>query len=627
MNSYDLRDEVLSRTDIVDVVGEVVHLKKRGANFIGLCPFHNEKTPSFTVSQEKQIFKCFGCGKSGNVFTFMQEVNAMSFKEVLFALADKLGIPYENVSPQQSREYDKKEFALKALDFASSYYNSLLLDEEGENARKYLHARGYTDEIIEKFQLGYSSTKWSGLTDYLQSINLGKSALEDAGLISSKTDSDRFWDRFRGRLMFPIKNQIGKVIGFGARDLSGKKDEAKYLNSPQTIIYDKSTAVYGIFNAKNDIRTKEYAIICEGYADVISLHLAGFTNAVASCGTALTKGQLINIQRYTKKIYISYDSDAAGINATAKALEIALPMGFDVQIIKLPSGEDPDSIIQKGGAQVYSKFLSNALGFVDFLFQLASENSKLNTPAEKSIFIKDCLRLIYSIPDNLQHDFYISRLASLMSLSENQIRNIYKRKDNIVDELQREEDKTAKFENTQEFEEQSEAMELLREENLLFEQIIEDRKSYYYCKNNLGLTSNFFFTDVAKKIFDMLEIIYEKYTNFAHLFDSECEELDKDALAFIIDKNFKQAPTSQKWKDFGASEIVINKEKIINDCLLSIELHKLDVQIELFKNEANAIDETAKLMMINDLIHEKIKFKEAVSNNKIEYLIEKYKNK
>lgn len=627
--SNNLRDEVLSRTDIVDIIGEVVRLRKRGENFIGLCPFHNEKTPSFTVSPDKQIYKCFGCGKAGNVLTFAQEVNGFSFKEALYFLADKAGISYNENTYEHNREYDKKDIAYKALDYSASFYNSLLNDTEGEVAKRYLYSRSYTDETIEKFQLGYSSQEWNKLSEYLLSLNISKEALEDAGLISTKENSNRFWDRFRGRLMFPIKNQIGKVIGFGARDLSGAKDTAKYLNSPQSIVYDKSTAIYGIFNAKNNIRSLGYAILCEGYADVISLHQAGFNNAVASCGTALTKGQLINIKRYTNKIYISYDSDDAGLNATAKAVELALPAGFDIKIIKLPQGEDPDSLITKSGASAYQNYLTNAIDFVEFLYAINNENDKLSSPYDKSTFIKDTIKLIYSIPDNLQHDFYISRLANLMHLSESQIKGIYQKKSDIVEEI-RKEDSLSKI-NIYDLETGSDSykenLDLLNVESLLLKQLIDDVETYNYCKKNLSISSKSFFTDSAMSVFDTLELIYEQFSDFAQLFDSECEELDKDAVAFLMDLNFEKDSASDKWTNFGAEELVIDKQRIINDCLLNIELHKIDKQIELFKSEETAISKLEKLKKISELQQEKIKFKQALENNDISIYLEKNKNR
>ncbi len=625
MKNYDLRDEVLARSDIVEIIGEHITLKKRGANYIGLCPFHNEKTPSFTVSPDKQIFKCFGCGKSGNIFTFLKDINGMSFREVLISLAERFGVPYEESNPKKHLEYNKKEIALQSLEFANSFYHNILYDKEGEKALKYLYKRGFTDDTIKKFELGYSLENWTALYDYLTSMSFKEEALYDAGLIISKTDSKRVWDRFRGRLMFPIYNQIGKVIGFGARDLSDKKDVAKYLNSPETIIYDKSIALYGIFNAKDEIRTKEYAILCEGYADVIMLYQAGFKNAIASCGTALTKGQLINIKRYTTKIYLSYDSDFAGINATSKAIELALPMGFDIKVINLPNGEDPDSYIKNNGKESFSDLIRKAVDFIEHLYNKANENNKIDSPSEKSKFIKYCVKLIYSIPDNLQYDFYIAKLSSIMHLSENQIKSIYRSKQAVIEEIEVEDNKNIYIKEI-EIEEYRED-NLLNEEKLIFEQIINDKESYNYCKNKLSLSSKFFYSDSAKNVYDMLNIIYEKYDNIATLFDTEIEELDRKILSFIIDNNFNSEILSDRWSDFADEDIIINKEKIINDSLLAIELYKIELQINIIKKDNNGIQEIEKLKMLSNLAQEKIIIKEAVANNNIEYLIEKYQNK
>ncbi len=368
--SNDLINQIRDRSDILDIIGEVVELHRKGGNYFGRCPFHNEKTPSFSVSPERGIYKCFGCGAAGSVVTFMMKYHGLSFQDSIKELARRAGIviPTEFVSAKTKEKLTYDEQLLNSLFSASTFFQQMLGTTAGKIATAYLSKRGFSPKIIESFQLGYSPDSFNALTNHLEKQGFSQKVLLDAGLLVENKEKNTIYDRFRNRLMFPIHNSIGKIIAFGARQLTDEPDQPKYINSPQTQVYDKSRVLYGYFQAKNEIRAKKFAILAEGYADVISLHEGGFRNAVASSGTSLTREQLDLLLRICSRIYISYDSDNAGLIATQRALEMALEKGFDTRIVCLPDGEDPDSMIKKYGQSIYQKYLDEALSFVEFRY-------------------------------------------------------------------------------------------------------------------------------------------------------------------------------------------------------------------------------------------------------------------
>lgn len=429
----EIKEQIRMQSDIVEIISEVVDLKKRGANYLGLCPFHNEKTPSFTVSEDKRIFKCFGCGESGDTITFMMKYHGLSYPEALKELAKRLGIHIaeEEQTEEEKQRLSRKDLAFKALEAARDFYVKQLYSQNGKIAQSYYNKRAFSLELIKEFGLGYSIDSWDALKSDLIRQNFPESALIDAGLLIQNEENNSSYDRFRGRAMFPIQDFLGRVIGFGARQLEDDKKKAKYINSPQSLVYDKSYTLYGLFQGKNELRSKKYALLTEGYADVLSLHQAGFNNAIASSGTSLTTEQLGALSRYCKKIFIVYDSDPAGVKATERGLELAIKEGFDVKVVQLPQGEDPDSLIRKHGAKMFRTYIDNAELFLDFKVKLLKEKGALDDPSEKAESIRSLIKIVSLIPDRLQHDEYISRLAQLLKLSETQLQRIYKEKEQI----------------------------------------------------------------------------------------------------------------------------------------------------------------------------------------------------
>ena len=343
-------DEIRSANDIVEVISSFVQLKRRGKNFLGLCPFHKEKTPSFTVSPDKQMYHCFGCGKGGNIYTFVMEMEKVTFVEAVRSLAERAGITIqmEETSPDQASE---SENLYQACRFAGlHFYKNLTESAEGKFALKYFHDREFSDDTIRVFGLGYSLNSWDGLLVAAQLEGIPVDHLVKAGLVRSREDGSGHYDYFRGRAMFPIFSTSGRVIAFGARKL--REDDSiqgKYINSPETPVYSKSRVVFGLFQSKEAVRSENNALMVEGYADTISLFQAGVQNVVASSGTALTPDQLRLVRKYAKSLTLVYDADSAGSQATVRGVDLALEHGFDVKIVPLPKGEDPDSFVRKNG--------------------------------------------------------------------------------------------------------------------------------------------------------------------------------------------------------------------------------------------------------------------------------------
>jgi DNA primase len=419
-------DEIAQANDIIDVVSSYTRVKKSGKSFLALCPFHADKNPSMNVSAEKQVYHCFSCGASGNVYKFIQDFEKVTFVEAAQILADRAGIDlqYSWSSPDTSNEVS---LLFEINKFAAKYFHNNLKDAPGierDFIMDYLTKRKIKPETVTKFGMGYSTKDWHGLFNYFAEDNTFKAKdVETAGLILKKEgDKTRFYDRFRGRLMFPIFNEGGKVVGFGGRILYEDEKGAKYINSPESKIYNKSKILYGLNFAKESIRTHDYIILVEGYFDVISLYQAGIHNVVASSGTALTEDQVRLISRYTKNIILLFDSDFAGIKAAKRGIEIILEAGLDLNIVSLPDGEDPDSIVNSNGKDGFLNFLNKKKSVIQFIGDTYINEGKLSTPEEKTVFIKEIITYISKIPDSIKRAFYVKEIAAVYNLYESDMR-------------------------------------------------------------------------------------------------------------------------------------------------------------------------------------------------------------
>jgi DNA primase len=413
-------NRIIERAEIVDIVQDYVHLKRRGVNFLGLCPFHNEKTPSFTVSPSKGIYKCFGCGKAGNAVGFVMDHEQLSYPDALRYLAKKyqIEIKEQEVSPEQIEEKNHRESMMVVTAFAQKYFTDILhKDKEGKAVGfSYFKERGFSPEIIEKFQLGYSPENRTAFTNNATKNAFKIKYLVDTGLTIEKNDY-RF-DRFAGRVMFPIHALSGNPIAFGGRILKSAENTAKYLNSPESEIYHKSDVLYGIFFAKREIVKQDKCYMVEGYTDVISFHQAGIENVVASSGTSLTENQIRLVKRFTDNLTILYDGDAAGIKASFRGIDMVLEQGMNVKVVLFPDGEDPDSFSKKLGKRELKEFIkTNESDFIRFKTSLLINDAK-DDPVKKAGLIGNIVRSISVIPDAIVRSMYIKDCSAILNVQE-----------------------------------------------------------------------------------------------------------------------------------------------------------------------------------------------------------------
>lgn len=412
--------QIIETARIDEVVGEWVNLKKRGANMLGLCPFHNEKSPSFTVSPAKGIYKCFGCGEAGGSVNFVMAHEQYSYPEALKFLANKYNIEIEEEeqTPEQVLEANAKESLFIVSDFAANYFNDQLLNSANGRAigLSYFKERGFREETIEKFKLGYSHDEWTNFTDAAVKGGYKLEFLDKTGL--SIVKGDKKFDRFKGRVMFPIQNISGRVIGFGGRTLTADKKAAKYLNSPESDIYHKSRVLYGLNLAKKSIISNDRCFLVEGYTDVISLHQNGVENVVSSSGTSLTSDQIRLIKRYTQNITILFDGDTAGIKAAFRGIDMILEEGLNVRVLAFADGEDPDSYAKSHSTAEITEYLDKeSFDFIRFKTNLLLKETG-NDPIKRAGLIKDIVGSIALIPDPIARSVYLQECSNLMEISE-----------------------------------------------------------------------------------------------------------------------------------------------------------------------------------------------------------------
>lgn len=421
-------DEVRAASDLVDVVSDRVRLKKQGRRFVGLCPFHNEKTPSFSVDADQNLYYCFGCRRGGDVFKFVEEIEGVGFLDAVRLLADRAGIEIreENAGP----EADRKGTLLAALRFAAEFYFRQLGAEAGARGVAYLQERGFSRDAVQAFGIGVAPDAWDALTTAATEAGFKPDVLEAVGLAKARQGGGGHYDVFRDRLMFPILSPIGKVLGFGGRILpdtaQGSDDyqPAKYVNSPETEIYHKSRVLYGMKQAKRAIRTEREAIVVEGYADVVSLWQAGVRNVVAASGTALTSDQMDLLGRLdVQRVILLFDADAAGQGAARKGVDVALDADVAPYVVVLPDGSDPDSFARQFGADAFRRYLADErLDFVEFLVQRAQASGALATPEGKSAAVREVLGTIRRLRDSIQAGEYLRKAAEALGVYESDLR-------------------------------------------------------------------------------------------------------------------------------------------------------------------------------------------------------------
>ncbi|MHB8906599.1 MAG: DNA primase [Melioribacteraceae bacterium] len=411
-------EEIRNAADIVDIVSAHVHLKKRGKNFIGLCPFHQEKTPSFTVSDDKQIYHCFGCGAGGNVFKFLMEFKNISFVEAVEEIADHLGIKIEVENTQSDAQQNELEELYELNVLAARFFSdNLLKSNDGEQAREYLKRRNIKPQTQKIFGIGYAPYGWDNFLSHAKENKVDLTKAKTLGLVDIN-DKGEYYDKYRGRVIFPIFSPNGRVIAFGGRVLENQENAAKYLNSPESQIYSKRRSLYGLFHSKDDIRKLDRAILVEGYMDLISLFQAGVKNVVASSGTSLTEEQVQLLSRFTKNIIILFDADPAGQKASLRSIEILLKQDFEVKVIALPKGEDPDSFIIKFGKEKFDEEVTRAKNFLEYQTAQFEEQGLFEDSADMTKAIRELVKTLALVSDELKRNLLMKTIAKRFNLRE-----------------------------------------------------------------------------------------------------------------------------------------------------------------------------------------------------------------
>ena len=421
--------EIKDRLNVADVIAGYIPIKKAGANFKAICPFHSERTPSFQISPQKQIWHCFGCGEGGDVFGFVMKYENLDFKEALKILADKAGVKLPSYRPENKEQQDEKELLIRINDFAARYYHEVLIkDKRGAQAQEYLKNRGLTEGTIKQWQIGFAPDDFHALERALLAKKVNLSEAIKAGVIS-KNERGQMYDRFRGRVTFPIYDYFGNTVGFSARILidDGKSAHstssgppAKYVNSPETSVYNKSKILFGLNFAKDAIRKADEAVVVEGQMDCISAHQAGFKNVVASSGTALTEAGLMQLSRLTKNLKFCFDADVAGQTASRRAGELALKQGFRLKVIVLDKVKDPDELIKKSPG-LWEKAVAEAVWFLDWQMDFAQEKFAADPVEQKHFLSEQVVPLLGAISDPLEQDHYVHKLSTRFLISEKTI--------------------------------------------------------------------------------------------------------------------------------------------------------------------------------------------------------------
>mgnify|MGYP006275194485 CR=1 FL=1 len=422
-------EEVRNRTDIVEIVGESVQLKKRGHEYWACCPFHKEKTPSFKVSPDHQSYHCFGCGTSGNVFTFLMAFENLDFPAAVRLLAQRANVIIPESNPGDQRKAaerrSRQETLNDILEGVARWYASLLNSEVGEPARQYLTDRGIPPAVAADFGLGYSKDEWNAAIEWGERRNYSVELLEAAGLVAHNEERDRRYDRFRGRLMFPIRDHLGRLVGFSARTLDPEAKTAKYVNSPETEVFRKSCLLYGLDRARRQFREHGHALVCEGQLDVIACHRAGLDHAVAPQGTAFTAEQARLLKRFCQNLVFAFDADEAGQKAAVRSVVVALEEGLDVAVAPMPQGEDPDSILRSRGPEALAATVENPLEGFEFLLHVARLQHPDDSPAGKTEIVDFLLPALYALQNPVRQSAQLSWLSEQLSVPESAVQQAF----------------------------------------------------------------------------------------------------------------------------------------------------------------------------------------------------------
>ena len=553
--SDEIIEEVRSKNDIVDVISSYVKLQKKGSSYFGLCPFHNEKSPSFSVSREKQMYYCFGCGAGGNVFTFLMEYENYSFQEALKYLADRAGVelPEAEYSKEARERADQKAILLEINKVAAQYFYVQLKSPQGAHALSYLKDRGLSDEMIHSFGLGYSNKYSNDLYQYLKSKGYRDELIVKAGLVTVDERygaSDKFWNR----VMFPIMDSNSRVIGFGGRVMGDAKP--KYLNSPETMIFDKSRNLYGLNRARSS--RKSYFLLCEGYMDVISLHQAGFSNAVASLGTALTPGHASLIKRYVKEVYLTYDSDEAGTKAALRAMPILKDVGITARIIRMEPYKDPDEFIKHLGAEAFEERIHKAQNGFMFGLEVLERDYDLTTPEGKTDFMKEAAKRLTQFDEEIERSNYIEAVAKTYHVGFEELRKLVL-KMAVQTGLAKQVERPKRLDGKSREKEDGH----VKSQKILLTWLIEDEGIFNQIRRYI--TPDDFTGELYKKV---AALLYEKYegqdVNPARIMNHFTDEEEHREVASLFHTKIRELTT------------ISEQEKALKETIIRVKGHSID---------------------------------------------------
>ena len=556
--SEELIEEVRTRNDIVDVISGYVKLQKKGSSYFGLCPFHNEKSPSFSVSRQKQMYYCFGCGAGGNVFTFLMEYENFSFVEAVKYLADRAGVelPEMEYSKEAKEKADLKASILEINKLAAKYFYVQLKSERGNAAYTYLKDRQLSDKTITAFGLGYSNKFSDDLYKYLRSKGYSEELIRQAGLISTD-ERHGVYDKFWNRVMFPIMDVNSRVIGFGGRVMGDAKP--KYLNSPETPVFDKSRNLYGLNRARTS--RKPYFLLCEGYMDVIALHQAGFTNAVASLGTALTPGHASLIRRYVQEVYLTYDSDDAGTRAGLRAVPILREAGISAKVIRMDPYKDPDEFIKNLGAEEYEKRIREARNGFMFTLEVLARGYDMNSPEGKTAFFREAARRLMEFEDELERENYIDAVASAYKVSRESLEKLVA-KTAVSSGMAKPVERPKKAEGREKGKEDG----ILTSQKVLLTWMIDDVRIYE--KISSFITPDDFTEELYRTV---ARLLFEQYREGgkldpARILDHFTEEEEHRKAAALFNTRIRELKTKEE------------REQALKETILRVKAYSIDYQ-------------------------------------------------
>lgn len=566
--SEEILEKIKEENDIVDVISESVRLKKTGRSFSGLCPFHNEKSPSFSVSQEKQIYKCFGCGESGNVITFVMKNKNMNFIDAVKYLADRANILLEDenrVNPTAK----KKELLYKVNVEAGRFFYSNL--NSNKIAIDYFLNRGIRQETIKRFGLGYAKDSWNSLLFHLRKQGFSENILLEAGLVLTSQKTGNKYDRFRNRVMFPVFDYRGKVIGFGGRVLDDSKP--KYLNSPETLVFQKGTNLYGLNFAIKSNMKERYFIMVEGYMDLITLHQYGITNVVASLGTALTVNQARLLKRYADKVIISYDADIAGQTATMRGLEILKDAGFDVRVLSIPQGKDPDEYVRSNGKDAFIKLINEAEGLVEYRIKRAGENINFKDSNDLVKYGKKVTEILANV-NPVEKDIYIKKISENTGIREQALYDLLARE--MTKNTQNQEFMNNKEEN---------GTKLYKEPNFVKAE-----------RSLLKLCFDEEYFDYIVNLISQDELILPEHKEiFSIIKDAKRGNINN--IVTFLESRCTDLKTIEEIVKIKEQQVLIGKDnkKLIQDLIKQIDSYKLNQRLKVLKQKQKLLEAQGKI--------------------------------